>query len=198
MPRTEHRTAVAEGSTDSFDLAEVLQLASASRLFTVVEVHSQHNHYLGSVYLKGGQVLESVTTLGGGDVGLVGISRLLRHPGPVLYRIFRADSPNPLPQPLGRIESLLLELDNAEIDQPSAKPEPSGPPVMAVPPALPAPVPSVDLAGTLGAVAGSLASIDGHLLRLATSAPSRAAGTTHFVTFVLGGLAGATAMVLML
>lgn len=113
---------VAEGSTDAFDLAEVLQLASMSRVFTVVEIHSLAAQWVGSIYLKGGQVLDSVTALAGGDVGLVALSHLIRYGDTVNYRIFRASNPDPMPRPLGRLEALLLEVKMADEAIPETAP----------------------------------------------------------------------------
>lgn len=187
-----HRTnaqtnTVAEGSTDAFDLTEVLQLAGMSRVFTVVEVHSCQGTYLGSIYLKGGQVLESVTTLAGGDVGLVALSRLIRYNQTVDYRIFRATNPEPMPRPLGRVEALLLEVHQAEqevVPQPMGQrvQGPWGDPgvapfvprsVAAAPPGV-APVAearspdAVGLTPLVTAMVSTLQAIDGRLAALAT------------------------------
>ncbi len=98
------RVGVMQGSLQDFDLAAVLQVVGLGRQYTGVEVHLE-NGQRGVVYVKSGKVVrvEADELSGAAALSkLFGISK-----GD--FYVFRSETPEALPEPVGSLSRLLIE-----------------------------------------------------------------------------------------
>jgi chromosome partitioning protein len=95
---------VMSGKLSDFELAEVLQVVGIGRQYTGVEL-SRDNGVLGTIFVKGGKIVSVDTPDAAGRDALFRLfNEQQGH-----FRVYRADAPDALPEPLGSLGSLLME-----------------------------------------------------------------------------------------
>ncbi len=98
------RVGVMQGNLQDFDLAAVLQVVGLGRQYTGVEVHLA-NGQQGVVYVKSGKV---VRVEADELEGAAALSRLFGVSKGDFY-VFRSETPEALPEPVGSLSQLLLQ-----------------------------------------------------------------------------------------
>lgn len=92
-----------QGNLRDFDLAAVLQVVGLGRQYIGVELHTEGGRR-GVVYIKGGKVVQ----VEAGDLtGEQAFSKLFRFSDGAFY-VFRDDTPQVLPEPVGSLSQLLM------------------------------------------------------------------------------------------
>jgi chromosome partitioning protein len=130
-----------QGSLGDFDLAEVLQVVSLGRQYTGVELSLRGGHS-GTIFVKSGHVVSASADERQGHDAFKNLFRSREGD----FLVFRQDTPAELPEPLGRLDALLMdavaERSNARAEKPfpDVMEQPTHPGV--APPAPGAPVPS--------------------------------------------------------
>lgn len=102
------KIAVMRGDLEDFDLAQVLQVVSLGRQYTGVELTLPGDR-IGTVFVKSGQVVSAnLNGYAGRDA-----FRALFPEASGQFFVFRTATPSYLPEPLGRLDRLLLEAQEA-------------------------------------------------------------------------------------
>lgn len=106
---------VMRGDLRDFDLTQVLQVVGIGRQYMCVEVREQSS-VLGSIFVKAGHVLKVDAP---GAQGREALFDLIAH-SEGQFHVFRMETPDILPEPIGALHGLLIEArnDNAK-DAPS-------------------------------------------------------------------------------
>ncbi len=102
---TAEKVAVMRGKLKEFDLPSILEVMSIGRQYTVLELCSDDHVPVGAIFMKGGKVVSAVAP---GAEGKEAFFRLFQKPLPV-FHVFRMDTPEPLPEPLGSVDNLVDE-----------------------------------------------------------------------------------------
>jgi chromosome partitioning protein len=99
------RVAVMEGELDEVNLADLLQVISIGRQYTVLELRQEQAH-TATLFLKSGKLISAA---GIGTRGKEAFLRLFPHPQATTFHVFRTETPRTMPEPIGPIGMLLLE-----------------------------------------------------------------------------------------
>ncbi len=110
---------VMQGSLREFDLAEVLQVVSLGRQYTGVEL-SRDGHPSGTIFVKSGHVVSASADEHQGHEAFKDLFRTKEGD----FFVFRSETPEELPEPLGRLDALLVD---AVGDRSSVRPEKARP-----------------------------------------------------------------------
>jgi cellulose biosynthesis protein BcsQ len=108
---------VMQGSLREFDLAAVLQVVGLGRQYTGVEL-SFDGGSVGTIFVKSGQV---VSARADDHDGHQAFRDLFRLPNTGNFFVFRSDTPPELPEPLGALETLLVDAVNELQSNPQAE-----------------------------------------------------------------------------
>ncbi len=98
------RTGVMRGRLREFDLGQVLQVVGIGRQYTGVEILDE-SAVLGTIFVKSGKV---VAVEANGKQGREALFDLFRR-SDGNFAVYRTDTPDGLPEPLGAVPALLME-----------------------------------------------------------------------------------------
>lgn len=99
------RVGVLQGQLKEFNLADVLQVASIGRQYLGVEVRRGAG-LMGTIFVKAGKVVSVTTADAQGRDALYDLFQL----NDGNFFVYRTNTPEPLPEPLGAVNGLLMEL----------------------------------------------------------------------------------------
>ncbi len=96
---------VMRGSLDEFSLADVLQVIGMSRQYTAVQLQTDDGREYGTVWIKAGRVIGARSSSAQGRHAFVD----LFGPGAAVFVVHRLPEPKAYPDPLGPLNTMLME-----------------------------------------------------------------------------------------
>ena len=105
---------VMEGNLAEFALADVLGVLGLSRQYTRLELFFRDHTPAGSIFLKGGKVVQAVSTT---TMGREAFMELIQAPV-ASFRVVRVEMPALIPEPIDTVTALLMEAAEREDDGP--------------------------------------------------------------------------------
>ncbi|HVZ36457.1 MAG TPA: P-loop NTPase, partial [Polyangiaceae bacterium] len=103
------RIAVMEGELEGIDLAEVLQVVGIGRQYTGVELRKADQTSLGTLFIKAGKVVSAVAGTARGRDAFFQLFQQVGSEARKFFHVFRMETPNDLPEPIGSLGNLMLE-----------------------------------------------------------------------------------------
>lgn len=100
------RIAVMEGTLGDVSLAELLQVISIGRQYTVIELRRPDQSAAGTLFVKAGKLIAAASADARGKEAFF---RLVPASSAVSFHVFRTDTPGSMPEPIGALGALLLE-----------------------------------------------------------------------------------------
>ncbi|TPV96284.1 MAG: hypothetical protein B7733_05460 [Myxococcales bacterium FL481] len=102
-----NRITVIEGALADFRLDEVLQVVSIGRQYTGVELRDAQNLPAGTILVKSGKIVDASAS---GLTGRAAIYKMIEGDGLHSFHVYRAERPVELPEPIGQVDQLLVDL----------------------------------------------------------------------------------------
>src|SRR5688572_7264798 len=99
------KVGVMQGSLKEFDLAEVLQVVGIGRQYTGIELRLA-NGVVGTIFVKSGQVVSATANDTAGPNAFFNLFQAIDG----RFFVFRTETPAELPEPLGPLHRLLMEV----------------------------------------------------------------------------------------
>ena len=99
------KVGVMQGSLKEFDLAEVLQVVGIGRQYTGIELRLS-NGVVGTIFVKSGQVVSATANDTAGPNAFFNLFQAADG----RFFVFRTETPAELPEPLGPLHRLLMEV----------------------------------------------------------------------------------------
>lgn len=99
------KVGVMQGSLREFDLAEVLQVVGIGRQYTGIELRLS-NGVVGTIFVKSGQVVSATANDSAGPNAFFNLFQAADG----RFFVFRTETPKELPEPLGPLHRLLMEV----------------------------------------------------------------------------------------
>ncbi len=103
------RIAVMEGELEGIDLVEVLQVVGIGRQYTGVELRKADQSTLGVLYIKAGKVVSASAGSMRGRDAFFQLFQQVNTESRKFFHVFRMQTPNELPEPIGPLGNLVLE-----------------------------------------------------------------------------------------
>jgi chromosome partitioning protein len=103
------RIAVMEGEFDGIDLVEILQVVSIGRQYTGVELRKADQSLCGTLFIKSGKVVAAVSGEAQGKEAFFMLFQNVQHEPRKFFHVFRTETPQDMPQPVGSLGNLLME-----------------------------------------------------------------------------------------
>jgi chromosome partitioning protein len=103
------RIAVMEGEFDGIDLVEILQVVSMGRQYTGVELRKADRSLCGTLFIKSGKVVAAASGETQGKEAFFMLFQNVQHEPRKFFHVFRTQTPEEMPQPVGNLGNLLIE-----------------------------------------------------------------------------------------
>lgn len=117
------RIAVMEGEFDGIDLVEILQVVSIGRQYTGVELRKADRSLCGTLFIKSGKVVAAASGDAQGKEAFFMLFQNVQQEPRKFFHVFRTQTPEEMPQPVGNLGNLLMEALERVNSAPPALPQ---------------------------------------------------------------------------